>query len=125
MNENVSLEENNSFYLNLSLLNSSTSTANNPNLTNVGGSMRNLSGSQATANNLNGSLINLSSCSTSTNNNNNNNNLPPQASSNSNKKRIKPPESLKTPLSPWCDGPIENWRSLINGNDVLINNYNL
>lgn len=123
MNENASLEESNSFYLNLSLLNSSTSTtANNcQNLTGgMNGSMR--GGSQAataTAANLNGSLVNLSSCSST--------NLPPtNSSSNSNKKRIKPAESLKTPLSPWCDGPIENWRSLINGTDVLINNnYNL
>jgi hypothetical protein len=38
------------------------------------------------------------------------------------KKRIKAPESLKSPLAPWRD-PVENWRALVT-EDVLIDANN-
>ena len=39
---------------------------------------------------------------------------------NSSKRKIKAPDSLKSPLAPWRD-PVENWRALVT-EDVLIDN---
>lgn len=34
------------------------------------------------------------------------------------RKRIKAPESLKSPLTPWCD-PVENWKAFVTDEDML------
>jgi hypothetical protein len=42
--------------------------------------------------------------------------------SSSRKRRIKAPDSLKSPLAPWCE-PDENWRSLVT-EDILFDTNN-
>ena len=60
--------------------------------------------------NLTGSLSHTSSI---------NNNISSSSSSSSNRKRrIKAPDSLKSPLAPWCE-PTENWRALVT-EDILV-----